>query len=174
MSTSFSQQLDYNLTLQYPSDILPFASSFDSHIWFVLENIVSQHIPEHDEGGDIECVVNVPQVPQLSGRSFQMTIIRQPIKLGGLGLRSQAETCPAAFLGGIEMSIPHMVNLENEDIPTGVCPQLVELVGEVVGFSRWSTLLSSGCRTATEFSWAWNLLAEEAACKWQYIQKEPS
>ena len=32
----------------------------------------------------------------------------QPVKLGGLGLRSLVETCPAAFVGRVEMAIPHM------------------------------------------------------------------
>ena len=34
--TSLAHQLDYSLTLQYPRDIIPFASNLDNHIWSIL------------------------------------------------------------------------------------------------------------------------------------------
>ena len=69
------------------------------------------------------------------------------VKLGGLGLRSLVETCPAAFLGGLEMSLPHMVG---DDEVAGICPQLENVVGEVRGGERWESFLLAGSRTSRE------------------------
>ena len=69
-------------------------------------------------------MLNMANVPELAGRSYQRWMIRQPIKLGGLGLRSLVDTCAAAFVGGIEMAIPHMVGVEGK--PASV-------VGQVTG-----------------------------------------
>ena len=49
----------------------------------------------------------VEEVDWLSGSTFQQLLVPQPIKSGGLGIRSLVETSPAAFYGGIEMSLPH-------------------------------------------------------------------
>ena len=61
---------------------------------------------------------------------LQHWLVAQPVKFGGLGLRSLVETCPAAFLGGLEMALPHMVGDEEE---VGICPQLENVVGQVSG-----------------------------------------
>ena len=50
-----------------------------------------------------------------------------------------------AFIGGVEMSLPHFTG---ED---GICAQLGEVVGMVEGLDRWNTFLVSGSRTAEEF-----------------------
>ena len=174
LSTSLTQQLDYSLTLQYPHDILPFASSLDDHVWSVLEQICGQHIPKEEEGLGTECVVVVPQVPLLAGGSFQSTLIKQPIKLGGIGLRSLVETCPVAFLGGVEMSVPHMVVSEDEELGSGICPQLEDVVGQVKGPVRWEEFLRKNSKTASEFIWSWNQLHNEASSIWELLDLEPS
>ena len=38
---------------------------------------------------------------------------------------------------------------------------------------RWTDLLQSNSRTATEFSWAWETLSSEAANLFAYLEKEP-
>ena len=109
LSTSFAQQLDYLLTLQYPSDMRWAAGAMDAKLWEVLERLAGQErIPQGDEGMGVECLLQ--QLPgALEGRSYQRLISSQPIKLGGLGRRELAETIPAAFLGGLEQALPHLV-----------------------------------------------------------------
>ena len=112
LSRSLSQQMDYLLTMQYPSDTLEAASLMDSRIWAALGRLAGQsHIPREEEGLGVECVPLVPGVPSLEGRSFQRWLVQQPVKLGGLGLRSLVEIRASAFVGGVEQSVPFMVGL---------------------------------------------------------------
>ena len=60
----------------------------------------------------------------------------------GLGLRSQVETGAAAFLGGVEMSLPHFTG---ED---WIYTQLEGVIGRVEGHNRWGTFLAGGSHTA--------------------------
>ena len=66
----------------------------------VLEKLLGMHIPLQGEGLGWECPLFLP-IEGLDGRSFQQWVLRQPIKMGGLGLRSKVETSPAAFIGGL-------------------------------------------------------------------------
>ena len=59
----------YSLSLQYRSHILNYAPQVDSQIWLALEQIIGQHIPKTDEGGDVECVVTAQNIPQLEKKS---------------------------------------------------------------------------------------------------------
>ena len=58
-----------------------------------------------------------------------------------------------AFVGGVEMALPH---LEEGDQGTAVtCPQLQEVIGTMKGQdARWSEFLAAGSRSAQEFSTA--------------------
>ena len=111
-------------------------------------------------------VQQFPGMTSFQNRSFQKWLVHQPVKLCGLGLRSQAETSDAAFIGGVEMSLPHFVG---ED---GICSQLGEVVGRVEGALRWETLLNSDSRTAEEFIRAWGRLRLEANECCNYLGKE--
>ena len=71
-----------------------------------------------EEGKSWECVVDVPG---LHRRTFQDWVVRQPIKLGGLGMRSQADLSPAAFMGALEPTLPSFIG------ERGICPQLSQL-----------------------------------------------
>ena len=72
LSASLSSQLEYLLTLQYPSDVLEIAADVDGRIWQALEQLSAQaFIPRGQEGGGYSCVALVPRVPCLQGRSFQ-------------------------------------------------------------------------------------------------------
>ena len=75
-------------------------------------------------------MLNLPAVNNLQGRSFQQWLVHQPVKLGGLGPRSQADTSTAAFMGIVEMSLPHLTGVD------GICHQLEEVVGKVEGHNR--------------------------------------
>ena len=111
-------------------------------------------------------MLNLPAVNSLQGRSFQQWLVHQPVKLGGLGLRSQADTSAAAFIGGVEMSLPHFTGVD------GICHQLEEVVGRVEGHNRWETFLEGGSRTAAEFLQAWgNMRLEAQECS-NYLGKE--
>ena len=93
-------------------------------------------------------------------------LIPQPIKFGGLGVRSLIETSPAAFIGGVEMSLPHFTGVG------GICPSLEGVVGLVEGGSRWQTFLENGSRTAREFSESWSGLQVEIRQYATYLNKE--
>ena len=110
LSTSLAHQLDYSLTLQYPSDILETASLLDRRLWAAVEQVAGRtHIPRQEEGMGVECVLNLPGLPMLEGCSFQALMVRQPVKLGVFGLRSLVETRFPAFVGGLEQALPLMV-----------------------------------------------------------------
>ena len=159
LSTALSQQLDYSLTLQYPSNVLEPAALMEAKLNSALEKMCGQHIPMTDEGLGVECVLDVTDIPELSGRSYQQWMKTQPVKLGGLGLRSLVETCPAAFIGGVEMAIPHLAGGGGV---IGICPQLERVTGQVSGEYRWNTFIDYNSKTACEYKWAWNSVKEEA------------
>ena len=170
LSTSFSQQLDYLLTLQYPHDMRWAAEAMDAKLWEVLEGLAGQErIPQGEEGLGVECILQFPEGSALEGRSYQRLIASQPIKLGGLGRRELVETIPAAFMGGIEQAIPYMVARDGEQ---GICPNLEDTVGKVEGAQRWRQFLDSRSRTSQEFSWCWTVMAEEARQMSNYLGKE--
>ena len=127
LKCSLAQKLDWHLSLCYPSDIRGAAQEIDLLLWNLLEYATKLHIPGRDESLGTECVLQVPEVSFLHGRSFQSLLIRQPVKLGGLGLRSMEETSKAAYIGGVEMSLPHFAG------DGGICPLLADHVGRVEG-----------------------------------------
>ena len=156
LRSSFVSKLDYWLTLVYPSQIKKAAEKMDRIVLSILEKLLGTEIPMTDEGKGFECPVRVP-ISELDNKSFQSWIIRLPIKSGGLGLRSNVETSPAAFIGGVEQSLPHF-SKEN-----GVCPALVDTIGDFLGDcgTRWSKLINSNCRTGQEFQTSWNIIKVE-------------
>ena len=99
----------------------------------------------------------LPEVERLQGKSYQNWMMRQPVRLGAMGLRSVVKTSLAAFIGGVEQSVPHFVGNE------GLCSPLTEILGEMEQTeSRWDNMISSGCRTGNEFAAAWATLRQEA------------
>ena len=57
LSSAMVHQLDYSLTLQYPSDMLECARVLDTRLWAALEQVSGQHlIAKVEEGGGVECV----------------------------------------------------------------------------------------------------------------------
>ena len=112
----------------------------DKVLWEVLEKKASSHIPRKDEQKGWECVLNVP-VQSVQAKSFQEWISRQPVRLGGFGLRCQVDLSPAAFIGALEQTVPSFI------AERGVCPQLAHLVCPTGDTQRrWKPLVDSGCR----------------------------
>ena len=173
LSSAMAHQLDYSLTLQYPSDMLECATTVDRRLWAALEQVASQpRIPRGEEGLGVECVVDLPGIGSLQGRSYQHFLIAQPIKLGGLGLRSLEETRFPAFLGGLEQALPRMV--VGELCPIPLAPGLRTVIGCMAGQQRWAGMLEAGSRTAVEFRAAWDCLNGEARNVWNYLGVEAS
>ena len=92
------------MQLSYPSDVKKAAASLDRK---VLEMCVGSQIPE---GRESDCVIEGPGAPSTSsyGLSFQQVVTRLPIKMGGMGLRSQEQLRYAAFVGAVEQCVPHL------------------------------------------------------------------
>ena len=172
LSSAMAHQLDYSLTLQYPSDIKECAATVDRRLWAALEQLAGQpHIAREEAGEGVECVLDL-QVESLQGRSFQCLLAAQPVKLGGLGLRSLVETIFPAFIGGLEQALPYMVAGELCEAP--LAPSLRQMIGSLEGADRWREMLAIGSRTAREFSQAWESLTAEAAEIWRYLGEEPA
>ena len=171
LSTAMAHQLDYSLTLQYPTDVLECAQMLDARIWAALEQLAGQAtIARGVEGGQAACVLDLARVPSLQGRSYQRLLAAQPVKLGGLGIRSLVETSTPAFLGGLEQALPFMVAGEHCEQP--LAPSLQEVIGDMSGQGRWATLLAAGSRTGAEFRISWTSMAEEARNIWEYLGEE--
>ena len=100
----------------------------DARVWAALEQLAGQpHIARGEEGAGVECVLDLARVPSLSGRSYQRFLVAQPVKLGGLGIRSLVETRHPAFLGGLEQALPFMVSGELCELPLAPSLQALEL-----------------------------------------------
>ena len=108
-----------------------------------------------------------PGVARLDGKSYQNWMMRTPVRLGGMGLRSVAETRLAAFVGGVEQAVSHFVG------EGGICQQLRPILGDMLlPAARWAGMITSGCRTGVEFAAAWNTLRQEAAESSRYLDKQ--
>ena len=81
LKCSLTQKLDWHLSLCYPSDISDAAAELDTVLWDMLEHATKLHIPRGEEGLGVECVLGVPGIASLQGRSFQNILTRQPVKL---------------------------------------------------------------------------------------------
>ena len=113
----------------------------DIILWQMLEAVVGSHLPRQQEGLGFEHCLDIP-IQNLTGKSFLTWVAKMPIRLGGLGLRCQADISPLAYIGALEQSLPHFGGEK------GVCQPLAHLVernGDVN--MRWRPLLESGCRT---------------------------
>ena len=153
---STAMKLDYHLSLCYPTDMEDAAKYLDGVLWNMLEKAAAMSIPRVDEGRGLEHCPSLP-VRRLQHKSYQDWMVRMPVRLGGMGLRSVADTSLAAYLGGLEQALPHFLGEE------GLCPQLQPVLGDTDSpATRWRGLTTSGCRTGEEMVWAWQTLKREA------------
>ena len=111
--------------------------------------------------------MSVP-VTSINGRSFQQIVMSQPVKMGGLGLRKNEETSLPAFIGGLELALPHLVG------PSGVCKNLESVLGDGTApdNTRWQPLIESGARTGAELRKAWQKLSLEDDQSCEFLQQE--
>ena len=120
----------------------------------------------------MECVLSLPMVPSLNGRSYQCMLAGQLVKLGGLGLRSLVETRYPAFMGALEQSVPFLVASDQCESP--LAPSLAAMMGSMAGNERWAEMLGAASRTAAEFRDGWSTLSGEARNIFDYVGEEPS
>ena len=156
---STQQKLDYWLMLLHPSQVKAAAERMDIILWQMLEAVVGSHLPRQQEGLGYEHCLDIP-IQNLTGNSFLTWVAKMPIRLGGLGIRCQADISPLAYIGALEQSLPHFGGEK------GVCQPLAHLVernGDVN--MRWRPLLESGCRTGIELARAWEVVQAEAEAK---------
>ena len=164
--SSTATKLDYHLTLCYPSDMLEAAEEMDRILVSMVESATHLSIPMIDEGRGVEHCPG-PEITRLRNKSYQSWMMRMPVRLGGMGLRSVVETRLAAFIGGIEQSVCHFVG------EGGICPQLSQTLGDMsMPASRWEGMVRSNSRTGMEFAAAWQTLRQEAAESSQFLGKE--
>ena len=98
LRSSLSQQLDYWLQLCYPSDVEYAARRMDSILWKVLQVSAGSSIARgRGHNTDLECILDVP-VDGLRGKTFQEWAVSQPVRMGGIGIGSQLESSPIAFI----------------------------------------------------------------------------
>ena len=81
-------------------------------------------IPMVDQGIGVEHCPR-PPVTRVAEKSYQNWMMRTPVRLGGMGLRSVAETSLDAFVGGVEQAVPHF------DEEGGLCTQLAPILGDM-------------------------------------------
>ena len=77
LQSSLAQKLDWQLQLNYPSDVAAAATSLDKAFWEMLECARGFHIPQQDERLGMECVLTAPGLPaSLQGHSYQHWLVR--------------------------------------------------------------------------------------------------
>ena len=169
LRSSLNQKLDYWLTLVYPSQMVKAAEKMDKLLKNCLDHLIGDNIPlDNSEEKSWVCPINIP-VDGQNGRSFQSWIMRQPIRMGGLGMRSQEEICSFAFIGGVEQALPHFTHGDR------ICPQLEDIIGNFEETpERWKKMIDSGCRTGREFATAWQKLKHELQQHADYLGQEPT
>ena len=150
------KMLDYHMALCYPTDMAEAAKEMDRLLFTMLECSSSQSIPKIDEGRGVECCMQIP-VTRHQGRSYQDHMVRLPVRLGGMGLRSMTDVSLVAFLGSVEQALPHFIG------EGGFCQQLAPVLGNMRDAGhRWRDIVTSQCRTGAELERAWTILREEA------------
>lgn len=169
LKQSISQQLDWWLTLVYPSLVLEAAQEVDKIIWSVLETAAGSSIPRGNQGMGWDCPLEAPVEPW-QGQSYQEMKVHLPSSMGGLGLASMVELSPAAFIGGLQQSLPHFIG-------QNLCPQLKKSIGGPSGElqpkeSMWLPLLQSNCRTGRELAAAWTMLQSTGQQACEYLGRD--
>ena len=155
-------RFEYWAGLCYPSDSIPAAKELDRQLWNLLEGVCGTLIPQTTSLAtrSWDCRLQL----EMLGRedwTFSTWVVRQPVKLGGMGLRSYTEQCRLAFYSTQEQALPQLYK--------GFCPLLEPVVGggesfdvDSSGENRWGTLLQPGTRLGKEFGDCWAFMQKEA------------
>ena len=160
---SLQQQFGYWISLVHPTQVVAAAGRVDEVMTQVLEQVGGFRFLEEGQEQEITYPMG-PEVQQLQGASFQKILLGLPVKSGGLGLRSQVQQSPAAWIGALEQVVPFFSEF---------CP----LVGHISGMGerslqRWRPLLQSGLRTGQELRAAWDNLVDEVTEMSRYLGEE--
>ena len=129
---SLSQQFDYWLQNCYPTETEEAAATVDEALWVALEQCVGRVLVREGEA-------------QWGGRSFTEFVVRQPSKLGGMGLRSCQATAKAAFVGAMDSAVRHFADSSKQ---AGLCPQLEHVVGKDFEGRHYASWLEKGGKAA--------------------------
>ena len=167
LRSSFAHKLEYWLAMLHPSQVKKAAREVDKIFHSVLEKVTGSHLPQQPGALTCPCCptveglnLDIPGLPT----TFQQLTASLPLKLGGLGLRSQEILSPYAYYGGLEQSLPYF---------STVCPPLAHLYEPDQGVdSRWEPLLTSGTRTGRELAAALDRVKEEANSLAAFLEKE--
>ena len=119
-------------------------------------------------GQDVDCILNVP-VNGLEEQPFAEWVVRQPVRLHGMGLRSQEDNCDPGYVGALLQAAPFMAKL----------PALKDVMGgddvwgdEGDAAQRLAPLLSSGHREGEELAAAWRRMQLEAEESARYLGEQ--
>jgi hypothetical protein len=67
----------------------------------------------------------------------------------------------------VEQALPHFIG------EGGICQQLAPILGNMQNSaSRWRDMMASGCRTGEEYTWAWDIIRQEATEASQHLDRE--
>ena len=96
-------------------------------------------------------------------------IVRHPIKMGGMGLRSLKDTCYPAYIGALEQVAPYLSQIDG----------LQQIVGgqdcwgpDALSEGRWRVMLESGSKDGQELRQAWSSLQRQASQSNVYLGQE--
>ena len=121
--------------------VMPSSITINQLLYTMLESATDLSIPKQDCGRGVECCLDVPVI-RLTGRSYQDWMVRQPVRLGGMGMRSMRDVSLAAFLGSVEQALPHFVGAG------GVCQQLGRTLGDMTSSVRDGSWQCQGQRVS--------------------------
>ncbi len=98
---SIAHRFDYRLQLCFPSLVGPVAAWLDKQLWHILETATGPTTLSTASGPEGHRVLPAPAAAT-PRRTFQEMVVRAPVRLGGFGLCSHADTAGLAFLGALE------------------------------------------------------------------------
>ena len=112
LRASVAQRFDYWCQLALPSAVKPVAALLDKKLWLVLDAALGFKVPRRGGlvGQDVDCILNVP-VNGLEEQPFAEWVVRQPVRLHGMGLRSQEDNCDPGYVGALLQAAPFMAKL---------------------------------------------------------------
>ena len=93
----------------------------------MFESATGLSIPRVDRGRGVECCP-APPVNRQQNKSYQDWMVRLPIRLGGMGLRSMDDIKLAAYIGSVEQALPNFIGDD------GICQQLTTTIGDMSNF----------------------------------------
>ena len=156
--SSVNARFTYWTDLVRPSLCKPVALWLDKQLWSVLEAALGFSVPQADHLLGSDCVLTVP-VFGLEAKPFSQWVVRQPIRLQGMGVRGAEDNCEPGWIGSLDMAAPYLAQV----------PALMGVMGGEISWgpeadpaTRWSALLASGHILGQELRASWLSLQQEA------------